>query len=105
MYIGRFIWGAVDVLVMTSSYALASILIPQERRGRLFGVYNASFFLSWGVGSTFIIGPLIDRLMANGTPENEAYKFGFLASAIITAVGILVLLLAIYIEKIKGKKD
>ncbi len=103
MYVGRFIWGAVDVLVMTSSYALASILIPQERRGRLFGVYNASFFLSWGVGSTFIIGPLIDRLMANGTPENEAYKFGFLASAIITAVGILVLLLAIYIEKKKGK--
>ncbi len=102
IYVGRFIWGAVDVLVMTSSYALASLLIPQERRGRLFGIYNASFFLSWGVGSTFIIGPLIDRLMADGMPENEAYQFGFLASAIITVVGILVLFLAIYIERKKG---
>ncbi|MBA7572615.1 Multidrug resistance protein MdtG [subsurface metagenome] len=105
MYVGRFIWGAVDVLVMTSSYALASLLIPQERRGRLFGVYNASFFLSWGVGSTFIIGPLIDRLMANGIPENEAYKFGFLASAVITIVGIIMLFLALYIERKKGKNN
>ncbi len=102
MYVGRLIWGAVDVLVMTSSYALASLLIPQERRGRLFGIYNASFFLSWGVGSTFIIGPLIDRQIANGIPENDAYQFGFLASAIITVVGILVLFLAIYIERKQG---
>jgi len=62
MYVGRFIWGAAEVLIVSSSYALASLLIPQERRGRLFGIYNATFFLSWGVGSTFVIGPIIDRL-------------------------------------------
>ncbi|MHA1560868.1 MAG: MFS transporter [Promethearchaeota archaeon] len=104
MYVGRFIWGAAEVLIVSSSYALASLLIPQERRGRLFGIYNATFFLSWGVGSTFVIGPIIDRLIADGIPENDAYKYGFLVSAIITLVGILMLLLAIYIEKKKGKK-
>ncbi|QEE15746.2 MFS transporter [Promethearchaeum syntrophicum] len=105
MYVGRFIWGAAEVLIMTSSYALASLLIPQEKRGRLFGVYNATFFLSWGIGSTFVIGPLIDRLIADGIPENNAYKFAFLISAIITLGGLIMLFFAIFIERKRGKNN
>ena len=105
MYLGMFIWGSIDVLVATSSYALASLLIPQERRGRLFGIYNASFFLSWGIGSTFVIGPLIDLLIGREIPISEAYKTAFLVSSIITLFGLLFLLLAIYIERKKGENN
>jgi len=103
IYVGRFIWGAAEVLIMTSSYALASFLIPQERRGQLFGLYNATFFLSWGIGSTLVIGPIIDRLIIDGIPENDAYKFGFIIAAIITLFGILMLFFAIYIERKRVK--
>ena len=105
LFVGTAIWGMCDVLIMTSSYALASLLIPSERRARLFGVYNASFFLSWGVGSTFVIGPVIDNAIENNTPIDEAYKSAFLVASLITMVGLGLLLLAIYLERKKGKND
>lgn len=105
LFIGTAIWGMCDVLIMTSSYALASLLIPSERRARLFGVYNASFFLSWGVGSTFIIGPVIDTAIANNTPIEAAYRSAFLVASLITLVGLGLLLLAIYLERKRGKNN
>ena len=103
IFIGTAIWGICDVLIGTSSYALASLLIPSEKRARLFGVYNASFFLSWGVGSTFIIGPVIDLLIKKNIPIDAAYRSAFLISSMITLLGLVLLLLAIFIEKKRGK--
>ncbi len=105
LFIGTAIWGMCDVLLMTSSYALASLLIPSERRARLFGVYNASFFLSWGVGSTFVIGPVIDTAIDNNTPIEAAYRSAFLVASLITIIGLILLLLAIYLERKWGKNN
>lgn len=46
--------GISDASVVAASYTFASTLIPPEKRGRWFAVYNATFFLSWGVSATFI---------------------------------------------------
>ena len=105
LFLGTAIWGICDVLIGTSSYALASLLIPSERRARLFGVYNASFFLSWGVGSTFIIGPVIDIAIENNTPIEAAYRSAFLVASLITMVGLGLLLLTIYLERKRGKNN
>ena len=83
--------GGSDVIVMTSSYALASVLIPPLTRGRFFGVFNATMFLSWGVASTIITGPLIDLLIHRGVAELFAYQMAFAASAAITAIGLGIL--------------
>ena len=47
IYICNFFRGISEVLIFSSSYACASILIPPENRARLFGLFNATFFLSW----------------------------------------------------------
>ena len=104
IYVGTAIWGFCEVLIGTSSYALASILIPSHKRARLFGWYNASFFLSWGIGSTFIVGPTIDYLLKDGMAADEAYRFAFFISSMITMIGLILFLISVYIERKKGKK-
>jgi len=83
--------GASDVIIMTSSYALASVLIPPVTRGRFFGVYNATMFLSWGLAGTLITGPLIDLLIRQDVAELFAYQMAFVTSVGITAIGLGVL--------------
>lgn len=93
IYIGSFIFGAGDVIITASSYTLASNLIPEKVRAKLFGVYNTTFFLSWGLAGTLISGPTIDLLLNKGLNEVFAYQFSFNMAALITEFGLLIIIL------------
>jgi len=93
VYLGSIMAGVSDVMIMASAYALASVLMPPERRGRLFAWYNATSFLSWGLAGTLIAGPVIDSLVAAGAGEVFAYRMSFLSAAGVTLVGLAVLAL------------
>ena len=104
IYGGTFLLGSADVIITAASYAYASTLIPYEKRAKLFGVYNASFFVSWGVGATFLVGPLIDSLLNNAFPEVFAYQMGFLTATLITTTGLAILVwLELLLRKSKKK--
>jgi len=89
--IGNLLMGVSDIITMTASYALASVLIPPLTRGRFFGVYNATMFLSWGLAGTLITGPLIDLLIRLNVAELFAYRMAFAASVGIIVVGLVIL--------------
>jgi MFS family permease len=93
---GNILMGASDVIIMTASYALASILIPPLTRGHSFGIYNATMFLSWGLASTMVTGPLIDLLIRNNVAELFAYQMAFVASVFITAIGLGILVYLVF---------
>jgi len=90
VYLCNFIRGISEVLIFSSAYAVASILIPPEDRARLFGLFNATFFLSWGLAGTFIAGPIIDWLVVSGAGESYAYRVSFLIAAAITVIGFAI---------------
>ncbi|MFX0201419.1 MAG: MFS transporter, partial [Candidatus Hodarchaeota archaeon] len=69
VFLASFLRGCAQVTVMTSSYAFASRLIPLKNRAKLFGVYNATFFLSWGIAGTVVAGPVTDLMILAGTTE------------------------------------
>jgi MFS family permease len=92
IYAANLFGGASEVLVFASAYAIASALIPPERRATLFGLFNATFFLSWGVSATFISGPLVDSLVRAGRSQLFAYRVSYLVALGITAVGLVMLL-------------
>ena len=94
IYISNFIRGFSEVLIMAASYTVASVLIPPSSRGRLFALFNATFFLSWGLAGTLIAGPIVDYLRANGYSEVISYQSSFLSAAALTAVGA-----ALYIKQ------
>lgn len=83
--------GLSDGCVASSSYAYASTLIPPEKRGRYFALYNATFFLSWGLAATFVTGPLIDSLIAAGAGPVAAYRAGFGSGAALVSLGLALL--------------
>jgi MFS family permease len=87
IYISNFMRGFSEVLIMAASYTVASVLIPASSRGRLFAVFNATFFLSWGLAGTLIAGPMVDYLRINGYPEVISYQYSFLSAAALTSVG------------------
>jgi MFS family permease len=87
IYISNFIRGFSEVLIMAASYSVASVLIPPSSRGRLFAVFNATFFLSWGLAGTLIAGPIVDYLRVNGYPEVISYQYSFISAAALTSVG------------------
>ncbi len=95
IFVASFLRGAAQVIIMASSYAFASSLIAPKDRGKLFGVFNATFFLSWGLAGTLITGPITDVLIVGGTDEILAFKIAFLVTTLVTLVGasILVILL------------
>jgi len=104
IFIGSFLIGAAEVLIYASSYAIASLLIPSRIRAKLFAVYNATFFLSWGIAGTLISGPIIDTLIREGTSEVFAYQIGFVIAAIISLLGLLIfLILEVWIKIQKSK--
>jgi MFS family permease len=90
IYISNFLRGCSEVIVLASSYAFASMLIPPERRAKLFGVFNATYFLSWGVAGTFIAGPITDILMVYGKSEVFSYQMAFLSAAIMALIGFII---------------
>jgi len=93
IFVGSFLIGAAEVIIMASSYAIASALLPPQKRAKLFAVYNTTFFLSWGLASTLISGPLIDFFINEGKGEVFAYQMSFFASAFICLIGLIVFLL------------
>ena len=94
--LSSFLNGASEVVILAASYELASAYIPPESRGRHFAVFNATFFLSWGVGGTLIAGPLTDSLIAAGKTESFAYMASFNACGLLALAGTA-LMLGLYV--------
>jgi len=91
--------GLSDGCIASSSYAYASTLIPPEKRGRYFALYNATFFLSWGLAATFVTGPLIDSLIVSGAGAVMAYKAGFASGAGLVSLGLMLLVALFVVSK------
>jgi MFS family permease len=104
IFLASFLRGCSQVIIMASAYAFASGLIAPKDRGRLFGVFNASFFLSWGLAGTIIAGPIIDILITTGASEILAYRVAFLAATGVTFIGVLVLIALLIWIRIKLSK-
>ena len=101
IFLASFLRGCSQVVVMSAAYAFASRLIDPKDRGRLFGVFNASFFLSWGLAGTIIAGPIIDFLLISGASEILAYRVAFLAATGVTLIGVFVLIALLIWIRIK----
>jgi MFS family permease len=102
IFIGSFFIGMGEVIIYAASYVIASNLIPSKVRAKLFGVYNMTFFLSWGLACTIISGPLIDFL---GKEKATSYQAAFIVGALITGIGlVLFLLLEIWLKPKSAKK-
>lgn len=101
IYLSNFLRGCSEVMVLASSYAFASVLIPPEKRAKLFSIFNATYFLSWGISGTFITGPITDILLACGASEVFSYQMAFVSSAVMTLVGFFIqgFLLFVYIPR------
>ncbi|NNF98590.1 MAG: MFS transporter [Desulfobacteraceae bacterium] len=91
IYFSNFIRGVSEVVISASAYTFASRLIPPEKRGRLFGMFNATFFLSWGVGATLFTAPIIDIMILKGYTQVFSYQVAFLSAAVLTMAGLGVL--------------
>ena len=90
IYLSNMFRGGSEVIIYASSYTIASVLIPPERRAKLFGVFNATYFLSWGIPGTFIVGPITDILIIYGAAEVFAYQMAFTSAAVITFIGLVI---------------
>lgn len=99
LFLSNFLGGFSDVMIRAASYTYASRLIPAEYRGRQFALYNATFFLSWGVGATLIAGPIVDLLIRSGAGQVFSYQMSFLSAATLVLIGLIVLLFA---NRMKG---
>ena len=105
IFVGSFFMGTAEVIIFAASYVIASNLIPTKSRAKLFGIYNTTFFLSWGLAGTFISGPLIDILINNGFEEVISYQAAFIVGALITGIGLVILVvLEIWLKCEKGKE-
>ena len=101
--ISNFLFGTSNVIIIASSYSFASRLIQPEKRGKQFALFNATFFLSWGIPGTFIVGPIVDQLIRSGTTQVFAYRISFVMAAILTFIGVLILLFVIRMNKSSPK--
>jgi MFS family permease len=99
IFIANFLGGVSDVVIMASSYSYAARLIPPKRRGKQFALFNATFFLSWGVAGTLIAGPIVDLLVRSGASQVFSYQMSFLSAACLVIVGFIIFLLAHSIVK------
>jgi MFS family permease len=93
VFVSNFLSGGSDVIIMAASYTYASKLIPSAHRGKQFALFNATFFLSWGVGGTLIAGPVADLLIRAGRAAAFSYRMSFLSAAVLVVIGIVVLAL------------
>ena len=102
IFIGSFFMGTGEVIIYAASYVIASNLIPSKVRAKLFGVYNTTFFLSWGLAGTIISGPLIDYL---GKFKAISYQTAYIVGALITGIGLIIFLVLEIWLKPKSLKD
>ncbi|MEW5909440.1 MAG: MFS transporter [Thermodesulfobacteriota bacterium] len=99
IYLSNFMKGASDVIILAASYVVASVLSPPKARARFFGVFNATFFLSWGLAGTLLVGPVADLLMAKGVPDADSYRISFASAAGVTLIGLAILFLLAWISR------
>jgi len=97
IFLASFFRGGADVIILAASYAMASILIPPERRGRLFGFFNATLFLSWGVAGTCVAGPIVDLMLYLGVDQVMAYRSAYLTGLIMVLIGLTIQAVLVYI--------
>jgi MFS family permease len=91
VYLASVFKGASEGCIASSSYAFASTLMPPEKRGRYFAVFNAAFFLSWGLSATLLTGPLIDSLLRAGRNPVFAYRMGVASALALMLIGLCLL--------------
>jgi len=91
--------GISRALMNVVGYLVASDLIPPERRGRLFGQYNAVTYLSFGLAGTFLGGPIADYLIGTGLTQASAYVTAFQVASIVSLIGTV-----IYALKVKSTR-
>lgn len=92
MYLANFLRGLSETMILAASYAIASVLIPAQWRGRLFGYFNATFFLSWGLAGTLMAGPIADALIDAGHSQVFAYRAAFMSAFAMTLAGLIVMI-------------
>jgi fucose permease len=97
IYVGSFLKGCAESIIVASSYAFASVLIPAAQRGRRFGLFNATFFLSWGLAGTLVAGPLVDVLLHLGYAAETAYRWSYIAAVLITLAGFALLAVLVFL--------
>ena len=97
IYVGSFLKGCAESIIVASSYAFASVLIPAAQRGRRFGWFNATFFLSWGLAGTLVAGPLVDVLLHLGYAAETAYRWSYIAAVLITLAGFALLAVLVFL--------
>lgn len=90
IYVANFLRGCSEVIINASAYAFVSIMISPEKRAKYFGIFNATFFLSWGTAGTLMAGPLADFLIIIGFTEVFAYQMTFIVGAITTFIGFII---------------
>ena len=98
VYVGSFLKGCGESIIMAASYAFAAALIPPQQRGRRFGLFNATFFLSWGLAGTLIAGPLVDFLLQQGLAAEAAYRWAYAAAVVITLAGVALLAILVFVK-------
>lgn len=87
--------GVSMALINVVGYLLASDLIPVERRGQLFGQYNAVTYISFGIAGTLIGGPIVDLLVTRGVTEATAYITTFQVASAISLIGTIMFALKV----------
>ena len=90
IYVSSFLRGVGDAIIMAAAYEAASVYIPPVRRASWFSWFNATFFLSWGLPGTLMVGPLVDFLISTGYSEPLAYRASFAAASGLALTGLLV---------------
>lgn len=101
IFISNFLGGISMVIILASAYSYVSRLIPPEKRGKQFALFNATFFLSWGVAGTLIAGPVVDILIRSGANQIFSYKMSFLSAALLVIIGIIIF---IFVDQMARKK-
>jgi MFS family permease len=91
IFISNFLAGSSQVITLAASYAIASRLIPAEERAKQFALFNATLYLSWGIGATFIAGPIVDILLRLGVGQTLSYKMSFVSAIVLVVVGVIIL--------------
>ncbi len=79
--------GSSRVFIQTTSYAMVNKIVPLKIRGKMMGYYNATFYLSWGLGGTLITGPVADAIVQPNISTIMAY----------VSIGMIILGLTIYL--------
>lgn len=101
IYLGSFLRGVADAVILGSAYELASAFIPPLQRARRFAWFNATFFLSWGLPGTLVVGPLVDFLISRGYAESYAYRVSFAFAGGLVFMGVAVQCVLVYFVRLR----